>query len=460
MKSLDRRSFLKTSAATAAGSFVLPQFFIGKAGAAANSKLNIAMIGAGGIAGMAYNGCTNDNIVALCDVDSAKMFEHAEKYPQIKQAKTFTDFRVMLDKMGNEIDAVCINTPDHTHFVATMDAMQRGKHVFTQKPLVHNIWQARTLQKAMHRYKLITNMGNQGHTYDGIRWMREWVEADVFGQITEIHSWCDGPGKNWGGPYFGKPASYPPPTDTVPDNLDYDLWLGPIQKTPFNKLYHPGKWRGFKQFGCGQFGDWFCHIADAPVWVLDLYEPVAVEAEVVNGGNKWMTPDGVRVRFDFLQRGTKKPCSFYWHNGDPQFKPKKPENWTMSKDLPNKGTIYIGEKKTGFTDQRSNNPRLVNMDEMKAFNKAGFPAEKYPRVKGGPVVEWVKSVKDGSQPGSNFDYAAPMTEVMLLGILAVNHGGKIEWDSKNMKITNRPELNQYLKEPVSKGWEYGQNLWA
>ena len=187
---------------------------------------------------------------------------------------------------------------------------------------------------------------------------------------------------------------------------------------------------------------------------------VAVEAEVVNGGNKWMTPDGVRVRFDFLQRGTKKPCSFYWHNGDPQFKPKKPENWTMSKDLPNKGTIYIGEKKTGFTDQRSNNPRLVNMDEMKAFNKAGFPAEKYPRVKGGPVVEWVKSVKDGSQPGSNFDYAAPMTEVMLLGILAVNHGGKIEWDSKNMKITNRPELNQYLKEPVSKGWEYGQNLWA
>ena len=457
MKSINRRSFLKTSAAVTAGTFVLPQFSIGKPGPSANGKLNIAMIGAGNIAGMALGPCNSENIVALCDVDSNLLFQHAKKYPQIKQAATFSDFRVMFDKMGDKIDAVCVNTPDHTHFVATMETMQRGKDVFTQKPLTHNVWQARTL----HKYKVITNMGNQGHTYEGIRRMREWYEAGVFGQITEIHSWIGGPGANWGGAYFGKPASFPPPTDPVPESLDYDLWLGPTKKVPFNHLYHPKKWRGFKQFGSGQFGDWFCHIADAPVWVLDLYEPVTIEAEEVAGSNEWMTPDGVRVRFDFPQRGNKKPCSFYWYNGDSQFRPKMPESWTMSEKLPGAGTIYYGEKTTGFTDNRSNNPRLVNLEEMRAFNKAGLPEEKYPRVNGGPVNEWIRAVKgEGPMPGSNFDYAAPMTEVMLLGVIAVNHGGKIEWDPKNMTITNRPELNKYLKEPARKGWEYGGDLWT
>lgn len=459
MKKINRRSFLKTSAAVTAGTFVLPQFSIGKPGASANSKLNVAMIGAGNIAGMAMGPCNSENIVALCDVDSSLLHQHAEKFPQIKEAATFTDFRVMFDKMGDQIDAVCVNTPDHTHFVATMEAMQRNKHVFTQKPLTHTVWQARTLRKAMHKYKLITNMGNQGHTYDGIRMMREWYEGGIFGQITEIHSWIGGPGANWTG-YFGKPASFPPPAHPVPDTLDYDLWLGPTKKTPFNKYYHPKTWRGFKQFGSGQFGDWWCHIADAPMWVLDLYEPVAVEVEEMAGGNEWMTPDGVRVRFDFAHRGDKKPCSFYWYNGDAQFRPKLPENWTMSKELPDRGTLYIGEKTNGFTDERSSSPRLANLDEMRAFNRAGLPAEKYPRVKGGPVTEWINAIKEGGECGSNFDYAAPLTEVMLLGVIAVNHGGKIEWDSKNMKITNRPELNEYLKEPVREGWEYGKELWT
>lgn len=462
MKKYDRRSFLKASAAITVGSgFALPRFSIGKPGLPANSKANIAMIGAGNIAGMAFGGCNDQNIVALCDVDSSLLHQHAEKYPQIRDAATFTDFRVMLDKMGSQIDAVCINTPDHTHFVATMDAMQRGKHVFTQKPLVHNVWQARTLRKAMHKYNVITNMGNQGHTYEGIRRMREWYEAGAFGQITEVHSWLGGPGANWGGSYFGKPDSFPPPVHPVPESLDYDLWLGPTKEIPFNRYYHPKKWRGFNQFGSGQFGDWFCHIADAPIWVLDLYDPVVIEAEEVDGGNEWMTADGNRVRFDFPQRGNKKPCSFYWYNGDPKFRPKLPESWTMSQKLPGAGTLYVGEKSTGYTDNRSNNPRLVNLEEMRAFNKAGLPAEKYPRVQGGPVKEWVRAVTgQGPMPGANFDYAAPMTEVMLLGTIAVRHGGKIVWDPQQMKITNRPELNQYVKEPVRKGWEYGDDLWG
>ena len=203
MTKINRRSFLKKTAAVGAASVIFPRFSIGQPGPSANSKLNIAMIGAGHIASQAYSGCKGENIVALCDIDSRMLHQHAGKHPEIKKARTFADFRVMLDKMGKEIDGVCINTPDHTHFVATIDAMQRGIHVCTQKPLTHNIWEARTLRKAMHKYGVVTNMGNQGHTYDGIRQMREWVEADVFGQIKEVHLGFAGP--DWGSRYFFKP---------------------------------------------------------------------------------------------------------------------------------------------------------------------------------------------------------------------------------------------------------------
>lgn len=456
MKSYNRRSFLKNAAVVTAGTFILPNCSSVKLGTSPNSELNIAMIGCGNIAGMAFDGCESENIVALCDVDSNMLFSYEEKYPQIRKAKTFNDFRVMLDKMGDEIDAVCVNTPDHTHFAATLASMERGKHVFTQKPLTHNIWQARTLRKAMHKYNVITNMGNQGHTYGGIRRLREWYEADVFGQITEVHSWINGP--DWNGSYFGMPESFPPPVDPVPAGLDYDLWLGPNSIVPFNKNYHPKKWRGFNQFGTGTFGDWFCHVADAPIWLLDLYEPVSIEAEEVSGGNEYVVHDSVSVRYDFVQRGTKKPCKFYWHNG-PNATPDLKEKWGLSSDLPEDGSIFKGEKTIVTTNHRSDSPRLVDLDEMRELNKMKLP-EKYPRVEGGPVREFVRAVKgEGPTPGSNFDYAAPMTEIMLLGIIAANHGGKIEWDAKNMKITNRPELNVFLKEPVRKGWEYGEDLW-
>ena len=461
MKTINRRSFLKAGAAMTAGSVVLPEFFIGKAGAAANSKLNIAMIGCGNIASMALDGCNSENIVALCDVDSNMLFKYAKKYPQIKQAKTFSDFRVMLDKMGNQIDAVCINTPDHTHFVATIASMERGKHVFTQKPLTHNIWQARTLRKAMHKYNVITNMGNQGHTYGGIRRLREWYEADVFGQISEAHSWIDGP--TWNGGYFPRKMSFPLSVDPVPAGLDYDLWLGPNAKTPYHKNYHPKTWRGFNQFGTGTLGDWFCHVADAPVWLLDLYEPVSIEAEETTGGNEFIAHDSVRIRYDFVNRGTKIPCTFYWHNGPkntPKSIPDLKEKWGLTRDLPQYGTLYKGEKGVAYTNHRSDEARFFNNDQMRELNKLKLP-EKYPRVEGGPVKEFVRAVKgEGPKPGSNFDYAAPMTEVMLLGVIAARHGGKIEWDAKNMKITNRPELNADLNEPVRKGWEYGKDLWS
>lgn len=457
MNKLTRRSFVQKSALATAGAFSLPRFSIGKSGPSANSKVNVALIAAGNVASQSYQGTKGENLVALCDVDSSKFGQYLDKFPDIEHARKFSDFRVMLDKMWKEIDMVCISTPDHTHFVSTIASMERGIHVFTQKPLTHNIWQARTLKKAKDHYKVHTSMGNQGHTYDGIRQMKEWYEAGVFGQITEAHAYCMGP--DWDGKYFGRPE-LPLKVDPTPETLNYDLWLGPNEYVPFHELYHPLKWRGFNRFGTGTMGDWFCHIADAPVWVLDLYEPVAVELVEKSGGNDLLVPDGVCVKFEFEKRGSKEPCAFYWHNGGEEFRPEKPADWTVSTELPKAGTIYYGEKANGFTDNRSNNPRLVDKEAMMAFKEAGYPEEKYPRVKDGPVRELVEVVKGNiKEAGANFDYAAPMTEVMLLGIIVSNHGGRIEWDSKNMRITNRPELNVYLRDPVRRGWEYGESLW-
>ncbi|MBT3191724.1 MAG: Gfo/Idh/MocA family oxidoreductase [Verrucomicrobia bacterium] len=451
---MKRRAFIKTTATAAAGGFVLPQFSIGQAGPSANGKLNIAMVGAGGIASMAYAGLQGENIVALCDVDSARLHQHADRFPAITQARTFKDFRVMLDKMGDEIDAVCISTPDHTHFPITMAVMERGLHVYTQKPLTHNIWQARTLRKARDKYNVVTNMGNQGHATAGIRQMREWVEADVFGQITEVHSWLKGGG-------FGFPDGYQVTEDTVPGTLDYNLWTGPAKAVPFHRHFHPGGWRRFRAFGAGMLGDWFTHVADGPIWILDLYEPVAVEAELSEGGSDWLTPHTCRLRYEFLARGSKKPCTFTWHNGDSVYQPAKPEAWTWPGEFPNHGSLFIGDRNIGYTDARSSNPRLANRDEMKAFKAEGFPEEKYPRVAGGPFQEWARAIKDeGPEPGSNFEYSGRLTECMLLGGIAAQYGGRIEWDAKAMKITNRPELNDYLKEPVRQGWSYGTELWS
>jgi predicted dehydrogenase len=458
MKHIDRRTFIRTTAVTTAGAFILPRFSIGQEGLAANSKLNIAMIGASNIAGMAYGGCRDENIVALCDIDSGMIRKEKEKRKYLAKAREFADFRVMLDKMGKEIDAVCINTPDHTHFNATLAAMERGMHVCTQKPLTHNIWQARTLRKAMREYGVITNMANQGHTYGGIRKMREMYEADIFGQVKEVHMGFRGP--DWNSRYFAKPESLPPKQEPIPSGINWDLWLGPQAERSYNSIYHPDKWRGFYDFGTGQFGDWFCHIGDGAVWVLDLYEPTVIECVEKGPTLDGMIPDYSIVRFDFPPRGNKAACSLYWYDGamNGGTPIKQPDDWSWNDD-PGSGSYWLADKENAFLDERSNNPRLSNMEKMREFKASGGVAEKYARLKGGPHLEWINAIKGGPEPGSNFDYAAPMSEIALLGVLAQRFGGRIEWDSANMTITNRPELNAFVKEPARKGWEAGENLW-
>ncbi|MGC6456421.1 MAG: Gfo/Idh/MocA family protein [Coraliomargaritaceae bacterium] len=456
---MNRRDFVRKSTTLAAGASLLPRFSIGKPGTSANSKLNIAMIGAGNIAQMAYGGCRSENIVALADVDARQFHQHKERFPEIENAKKFTDFRVMLDKMGKDIDAVCINTPDHTHFVATIDAMQRSKHVITQKPLTHNIWQARTLRKAKHKYGVVTNMCNQGHTFDGIRQMREWYEADVFGQITEVHMGFSGP--NWEAKAFSLPPQVPLEKEKIPAELNWDLFLGPVHDRPYNGIFHPMTWRGFYDLGTGQFGDWFCHIGDGAVWILDLYEPVVVECiERGDTPMEGMIPQHSVVRYDFPARGNKAPCSMYWYDGmrNGGTRIPTPKEWDIGKP-PATGSYWYGTKQNGFLDQRSNHPRLTTVQAMKDFNKGEDISQTYARVTGGPFKEWIHAIKgEGPEPGSNFDYAAPMTEVALIGVLAQRFGGRIEWHPEK-GILNRPELNSFVKEPARKGWEYGETLW-
>lgn len=455
MKNISRRKFLKHSTLLGAGAFVLPRFAIAQTGPGANSKLNLALIGTGGVAKGAVKTAAGENLVAICDVDETNFAKYADLNPQIATAARFRDFRVMFDKMGKEIDAVVISIPDHMHFAATMEAMQHGKHVLTQKPLTHNIWQARTLRKARQKYGVITNMGNQGHTFDGIRQMREWYEADVLGTVSAVDSWFPGPG--WGGGAFKKPAVFPPEPGPVPPNLDWPLWLGPVANPGYNKIYHPGSWRGFSQFGTGMLGDWFCHICDGPVWILDLYEPSVIEAEKIDGPNPGMCPDGSIIRWDFAGRGKMPACTLRWYDGGN--KPSTPPNWSWGPE-PQFGSFFHGSKNTVYLDERSNNPRLVNREEMQAFKTAGLPPAKYPRVKDGPMAEWILAIKGkGPEPGSNFDYSSRLTEIACLGALAQFHGGRIEWDSQAMRITNRPELNAFVKEPMPKGWEYGEDLW-
>ncbi len=462
---MKRRTFITHSLTAAAGAFVLPRFAIGRSGPSANSRLNIAMIGAGNIAKMAYDGCSGENIVALCDIDQGMIDRAKAEREDLRGAREFTDFRKMLDRMGKKIDGVCINTPDHTHFVATIDAMQRGIHVCTQKPLTHNIWEARTLLKAKRKYKVVTNMANQGHTFDGIREIREMYEADLFGQVKEVHMGFPGP--NWDGRFFRKPESFPIPGQPVPKHIDWDLWLGPnTQKVEYNDIFHPLTWRGFYDFGTGQFGDWFCHIGDGAVWTLDLYAPVVVECESHGELAGGVIPDHSVVRFDFPARGEKAPCTVYWYDGmdNGGVDIKRPAEWNWQ-DIPKYGSYWYGAKENVFLDERSNNPRFTTRERTREYrdfkSETGGLPEKYPRVpKGGPHAEWVRAIKgEGPEPGANFEYSAPMTEVALLGVLAQRFGGRFEWNAKD-GVTNRPELNHYLKDPVRKGWEYGDDLWT
>lgn len=448
MKAMNRRCFIK-SAATGAAS--IPLFSIGKPGESANSKINVAVVGAAGMGGYAVKMAAGQNLTAMCDVDENRAAGNFKKFPKVPK---FKDFRVMLDKLGKDIDAVAISTPDHTHFPATMAAMEHGKHVFVQKPLAHNIWQCRTLQKAAKKYKVITQMGNQGHTFEGMHRIKEWSDAGVIGDVKEVITWTNRPNKPW----FIPPSQFPPETADVPKGMNWDLWHGPVAVKPFSHDYAPTRWRGWWDYGCGPLGDIGCHTFDAPFWILDLGAPTKIEVERQEPPGPGFIPMGSVVTYHFPARGKKPPVVLKWF--EKGYDVPKPKCWEKDKNLPHEGGMYMeGSKETLFhSGMRPTSPQILPTSRYMEIKGKLKNIPKLPSIKGGPIGEWFSAIKGGPMTGSHFDYAAPLTEMVLLGAIAQRSGKTIEWDAENMKIKGHPEFDAWIDEPARKGWDYGRNL--
>jgi predicted dehydrogenase len=450
---LSRRQTLQASLAVAGAG--LPLFSIGQSGAAANNKLNVAYIGIGGIAKGVLTQFPDDNHVALCDVDDR---EGVENRKRALNAPVFKDYRRMFDKMEKEIDAVVISTPDHTHFPAAMEAIERGKHVFVQKPLAHDIWQVRTLKKAAARHGVITQMGNQGHAGEGIRRLKEWYDAGVCGEVREVVAWFqnlpnpDNP--NWSGM-----KTYPPVKVPVPVELDWDLWLGPTRDRDYAEGFAPKGWRAWWELGNGVLGDMGCHALDAPCWILDLENPTSIIAEE-SEHHPELVARSSKVVYQFPATKKRQAVKVTWYNG--QVPPEVAEFERQGIKVPKgNGVLMIGEKQSMYANAWCMNPMILlpGDDWIRSdFRRTMLPKGYIPRIKGGPHREWANHIKGiGPMPGSNFEYSAKLTEMILLGVLAQRAGKPVEWDGN--RITNEKALNELLRAPVRKGWEYGSEYW-
>ena len=446
-----RRAFIKSSA-LAAGALALPRVSIASSGGSPSGKVNIAVVGAAGMGEYAVEQAATENFVAMCDLDEERAATIFQAHPDVPR---FKDFRVMLDKKGKEIDAVAISTPDHTHFPIAMAAMELGKHVFVQKPLAHNVWQVRTLQKAARHYNVITQMGNQGHTFAGMRRIKEWVDAGIVGDVSEVITWTDRPNDPW----FVPPESFPPETATPPASLDWDLWQGPVTRRQYSEAYVPIRWRGWWSWGCGSLGDIGCHTFDAPFWALGLGAPTRVEAFCEPPPGDGFIPMNSVVTYQFPARGEKPPVTLKWY--EKGFDVPRPRRWDPSKPLPAEGGMYMeGTRETLFhAGMRPESPMITPADRFMEIKGELRKIDRLPEVGDGPIEEWISAIKgEGPLPGSSFDYAAPLTEMVLLGALAQRTGRTIDWDPEAMTVKGQPELDSIIKEPVREGWEYGENL--
>lgn len=446
-----RRLFLK-SAATAAAAFTLPRFSIGQPGGSANGRLNIACIGIAHRGFYAVSECLQQaNIVALCDVDAALVQSTYQKateigFPDLPKLPLFRDYREMFAKMADQIDAVTISTPDHHHFPAAMLAIQHGKHVFVEKPLCRTVREVRALRQAAKKRGVITQMGNQGHASEGIRLVKEWTQAGVLGDVREVIAWAP----PFSHRYFTRPASLPLEPEPAPETLAWDLWLGPAESRPYSRLYAPHKWRGWWDFGSGMLGDWACHTLDTPFWSLELGAPISVEAET-NPMSRQIAPEWAAVTYKFAARGKMPAVTLKWFEGT-QAKPPAPAGWDSNVEFPDRGMLMVGSKNTLITSGRPDSPQLVPRAVMEEFKK-NRPQTSIPRVKGGPVKEWLDAIKgSGPLPGSNFEYSGALSEMVLLGAAAMRTGKRLEWDDQNARITNDPKLNDIIKISAREGW--------
>jgi len=427
---MHRRKFLQQSAA-AAGAVAASQLLILPAWSASpNEKLNVAVVGVAGRGGDNLGGVSSENIVALCDVDKNNLANAAKRFPQVK---TYADFRKMLDEVKGRIDAVVVSTPDHTHAPAGAMAMRLGKHCYCEKPMAHEVFEARTLADLAARNKLATQLGTQIHAGDNYRRVVELVQSGAIGPVREVYVWC-------GASYAGgkRPTETPP----VPENLNWDLWLGPAPYRPYHPAYVPFRWRGWADFGTGGLGDFFCHYTDLAFWALKLRYPTTVESEGPQPPDPDSTPPWLIVRYEFPARESLPPVKLTWYDGGKRPPIQKEQN------LPDWGSavLFVGEKGMLLADYGRR--MLLPEAKWKDFQ----PPPKTIPDSIGHHQEWILACKTGGPTTCNFNYSGPLTEAALLGTVSYRAGKKLEWDAANLKATHCPEADRYVKRQYRDGW--------
>lgn len=462
---VSRRDFIKVSSLSAAGFMIVPRHVLGGSGYVPPSdKVNIGIIGAGG------KGRQNTaNLLKLEDVqvtsiaDPANYWNLADFYyrseagrgpvkqlveehfqkktPNFKIAE-YVDFREMLEK-EKALDAIVCSTPDHTHAYISLMALRAGKHVYCEKPLTHNIWEARLLEKVATESGLATQMGNQGHSTDGIRETVEYLRDGAIGKVTDAHAWV--PATRW----IPELKGVPPGSSPMPEGFnDWNLWLGPAKERPYHEVYAPVTWRDFWDFGCGALGDFGCHDMDAATWAFNLSTPESVQIFPAGYSNENIVPYGEIGYYYFKEQGKQAPLKLIWYSGG--LRPQLHEMLPSDFQLPARGSMFVGDKGVILNDGGERKPQIFPESLRESYTP---PKPVLPRSDG-HYRDWVDAIKGGPEASSNFNYGADLTEITLLGVLSLRLGGqKIVWDAENMQAKGLPEAEVFIREPTRKGWE-------
>jgi predicted dehydrogenase len=384
-------------------------------------------------------------IVAFADADFRRCEKGAfKKYPDVPR---YDDYRRMLDRHGKEIDAVVVSTPDHTHACIAWAAMEMGKHVYCEKPLAHSVWEVRQLMEVARRKKVITQLGNQGHSSNTIRMFCEWIWAGAIGTVHTIHAWCQK--VHSAIPKLGLRSE----THPIPEGLNWDVWLGPAQERPYHPMYLPGAWRNWYPFGSGTIGDWVCHVVDPVAWALDLGAPRTVKAVEVDRFDPVQHADtfpfGSHIVFQIPSRRQRNEITLHWYDGT--IKPPRPPELEPGRELPGIGAVVVGDRGSiVYGSHGAASPRIIPEAKMKEFRP---PEPTIPRVKG-HHEDWIQAIRENRPAGSNFDYGGPLTEIALLGIVAQRFPGtELVWNSNHMQFENHAAATALLRPQNPRpGW--------